>query len=141
MPKQIGTRLSKAFEEFKKQELELREDIIREINSLVEEAVIKNGALVRTQKHGIVIVDGPSRVSSWSDEVSEVVIGVAKNHVIIDENGEQSAIPFSKDIVDEVANISTETLVDVYNALEIEVDNGTEEVEDYSDLIKSYNLD
>lgn len=136
MPEQIRLRLTKAFEDLKKQELELREDVIREINSLVEDAVIKNGTLKRTKKHGIAIVDGPSRVSSWNDEVSEVVVGVAFGHVIIDEAGEQSAVPFSVNVVDEVANLSTETLIDVYNALETEVDNQTEEVEDYSDLIK-----
>lgn len=76
---------------------------------------------------GILVDDGPTRVSSWDDEVDEVVVACTTTHIIIDEAGNESAVEFK--------DVSTETLVDTYTALETQIPGGVN-VEDFSDLIK-----
>jgi hypothetical protein len=111
-------------EEFKTlqiKEKELRLLICMEIAMLV---IAKGGDLNKA----VAISDGPSRTSSWNDEVDEVVVGVTATHIIIDEAGNTSAVPFK--------DVSTETLVDTFCALETEINDGDIQIEDYSDEIK-----
>jgi len=80
-----------------------------------------------SDKSGILIDDGPTRVSSWDDEVDEVVVACTTTHIIIDEAGNESSVEFK--------DVSTETLVDTYAALEAQITDGVN-VEDFSDVIK-----
>ena len=100
---------------------ELRVLICMEIAMLV---IAKGGSLT----NAIAINNGPTRVSSWSDEVDAVVVGTTASHVIIDEAGSASAVLFK--------DVSTETLVDTFCALDKEINDGNIQIEDYSDEIK-----
>ena len=118
--------ISKIFKEtflrIKSDEGQLRDAIINELNALIEDCCAEKNA---GAKSGITITDGPGVVSDNSTLSKQIVVGIAKDYMIFDEEG---AISFDQ--------VSTETLVESYSALEIEVDNQTFEIEDYSELIR-----
>ncbi len=111
-------------EEFK--DLQFKESQFRCIMTLQLSVLAINGG--GTLTHAVAINDGPTRTSSWDDVVDEVVIGVTATHIIVDEAGSASAVPFK--------DVSTETLVDTFCALEKEITEGKIQIEDYSDEIK-----
>lgn len=109
------------FAQIKEVERIFRETVKRNIFELAA----KNGA---SKVMSININDGPTRVSSWSDEVDEVVVGCTVNHVIIDDAGNESAVALD--------DLSTETLVDTFAALEAEIESGQVELTDCTELVK-----
>lgn len=124
MPKTIGQNLREKFNILRQSEDELRKNIITEINELVSQKLSERNL---KSYYGVALPDGPTRVSPWDDQVNETVIAVVKGNAVIDENSNASLVKFE--------DISTETLVDTYNAIEDEVDNGTFEFENWSELI------
>ena len=119
--KNQGQLLREEFNELQTKDKELRLSIGMNIATLV----ISNGGSLNK---AIAIDDGPTRVSSWDDEVDEVVVGVTATHVIIDEAGSVSSVKF--------ADISTETLVDTLCALEVQINDNQIVIEDYSNEIQ-----
>jgi uncharacterized protein (UPF0218 family) len=116
-----GQLLREEFNELQIKDKELRLTIGMNIATLV----ISNGGSLNK---AIAIDDGPTRISSWDDEIDEVVVGVTATHIIIDEAGNESAVKFG--------DISTETLVDTLCALEVQINDNQIVIEDYSDEVK-----
>jgi hypothetical protein len=116
MKKSKGQDLRNKFLKLQNDEKKLCESIGDNIRSLV----VKYGGSIRK---GIIIEDGPTRVSAWDDQVNEVVVGVTSTHIIIDEANNTSSVQFS--------NVSTETLVDVLCALEAQINDNQIVIENY----------
>lgn len=118
MKTNIGQSFRAEFTELNIKDAQLRE----KVGAVIKSLVINHGG---SEHQGIVINDGPTKVSPFDEQADIVVTAVTSEKIIFDEMGDISAFYF--------VDVSTETLVDTLCALEREINDNSIEIEDYSE--------